>query len=56
MAISIDTLPPDLITDYVAGKSGFFVGAGLSRGSGLPDWKGLLLDFIASVLDAAFGN
>jgi hypothetical protein len=46
MAINLDRLPPELIEDYVAGKCGFFVGAGLSRGAGLPDWRGLLLALI----------
>lgn len=46
MAISIDDIPKDLIDDYLDKKCGFFVGAGLSRGAGLPDWKGLLLKMI----------
>jgi SIR2-like domain len=46
MAFGAENIPPELISDYLGGKCGFFVGAGLSRGSGLPDWKGLLVDFI----------
>jgi len=46
MAISIDDIPDDLIKDYLDGKCGFFVGAGLSRGAGFPDWKDLLLKMI----------
>jgi hypothetical protein len=48
MAIKLSDLPPDLIQSYVEGKCGFFVGAGLSRGSGLPDWGGLLVKLIQS--------
>jgi hypothetical protein len=46
MALDVGSLPPELIPDYLAGKCGFFVGAGLSRGAGLPDWKGFLLDLV----------
>src|SRR2546430_2678862 len=46
MTIALDKLPPEMISSYVEGKCGFFVGAGLSRGAGLPDWNGLLLKLI----------
>lgn len=42
MAISVDNIPTELINNYIERKCGFFVGAGLSRAAGYPDWKGLL--------------
>jgi hypothetical protein len=58
MAISLNDLPPDLIKSYLEGKCGFFIGAGLSKGAGLPDWSGLLEKLIiraehSKLIDAA---
>jgi formylglycine-generating enzyme required for sulfatase activity len=35
-------IPQDLVKDIAGGKCVLFVGAGLSRGAGLPDWPGLM--------------
>ena len=42
MTITEKDIPTELFDSYIGGKCGFFVGAGLSRGVGYPDWKGLL--------------
>ncbi len=42
MPLEIKDIPNELIESYLSSKCGFFVGAGLSRGAGFPDWKGLL--------------
>jgi len=39
-------LPEDLVAQVATGNCVAFVGAGLSRSSGLPDWKALLRDMI----------
>ncbi len=46
MAITIQDVPTELVDSYLQKKCGFFVGAGLSRGAGYPDWPGLLLGLI----------
>ena len=46
MALTIDDLPTELIDSYNEKKCGFFVGAGLSRAAGYPQWKDLLLGLI----------
>lgn len=46
MPLTIDQIPTELIDSYLDRKCGFFVGAGLSRSAGYPDWKGLLLGLI----------
>lgn len=46
MAIARDEIPQKLLQNYGQGKCGFFVGAGLSRGAGFPDWEGLLVGMI----------
>lgn len=46
MALTVDQVPTELIDNYLDRKCGFFVGAGLSRAAGYPDWKGLLLGLI----------
>jgi len=61
MPITLDDVPPDLIKDYMEGKCGFFVGAGLSKGAGLPDWRGLLEKLVvkaehAKLIDADKAN
>jgi 8-oxo-dGTP pyrophosphatase MutT (NUDIX family) len=42
MPISADTLVENFTRRLSAGQAALFVGAGLSKGSGLVDWKGLL--------------
>jgi hypothetical protein len=42
MSISIDILVESFVRRLSAGQAALFVGAGLSKGSGLVDWKGLL--------------
>lgn len=42
MYISTDTLVEDFARRLNARQAAPFIGAGLSRGSGLADWKGLL--------------
>lgn len=49
MTLSKEDIPDELIQSYLDEKCGIFVGAGLSRGAGLPDWTGLL----ASLIDKA---
>ncbi|MFB9840854.1 SIR2 family NAD-dependent protein deacylase [Mucilaginibacter ginsenosidivorans] len=42
------TLPPKLVESYKNGSFGIYIGAGMSRAAGLPDWKtflGELIDF-----------
>ena len=57
MTISIDDIPKDLIKDYLEGKCGIFVGAGLSQSAGFPNWKGLLLKMIEkAVADRALDD
>lgn len=46
------TIPPKLIEAYNKGSFGVYVGAGLSRASGLPNWEFLLIELI----DVALGN
>lgn len=46
MALTIKDIPTELIENYLGKKCGIFVGAGLSRAAGYPDWKGLLLGLI----------
>jgi hypothetical protein len=46
MALKIDSIPTELIDNYLNHKCGFFVGAGLSRNAGYPDWQGLLTGLI----------
>ncbi len=46
MALNLEDIPAKLIESYLDEKCGFFVGAGLSRAAGYPDWKGLLLGLI----------
>ena len=46
MALEKNQIPTELFGAYKEGKCGVFVGAGLSRGAGLPDWAGLLRSFI----------
>jgi hypothetical protein len=58
MALTINDVPPELVEGYIEGKFGFFVGAGLSLGAGLPDWNGLLIKLItraenSHLIDAA---
>lgn len=46
MPFDKNKIPGDLLESYLEGKCGFFIGAGLSRGAGFPDWPGLLLKMI----------
>ena len=46
MALTEAVIPKDLIKKYLDRTCGFFVGAGLSRGAGYPDWHGLLQGMI----------
>ena len=46
MALEKEHIPTELFDAYKEGKCGVFVGAGLSRGAGLPDWGGLLHSLI----------
>ena len=46
MALTEDNLPTELIESYLERKCGFFIGAGLSVGSGYPQWDGLLKGLI----------
>ena len=46
MALEKEHIPTELFEAYKQGKCGVFVGAGLSRGAGLPDWAGLLRSLI----------
>lgn len=50
MTISEKHLPTELFQSYLEGKCGFFVGAGLSRGAGYPQWDGLLYGLIEKAL------
>lgn len=52
MPFDAKAIPPALIASYLEGKCGFFIGAGVSRGAGLPDWKGLLLRMVDHAVDA----
>lgn len=52
MPFDTKAIPPALIASYLEGKCGFFIGAGVSRGAGLPDWKGLLLQMVDHAVDA----
>lgn len=56
MALDTKTIPSALVESYLEGKCGFFVGAGVSRGAGLPDWKGLLLKMIDHAVGARLGD
>lgn len=47
MPLTLEQIPTELIEKYLDKKCGFFVGAGLSRGLGFPDWRGLLQGLIA---------
>lgn len=38
------TLPPKLIDSYKSGSFGIYIGSGLSRPSGLPDWKSFIIE------------
>lgn len=49
MPLDIKDIPPKLIESYLGGKSGFFVGAGLSIGAGFPNWR----DFLHGLIDRA---
>lgn len=42
MAFEKEDMPTTLRVAYIGEKCGIFVGAGLSRAAGLPDWSGLL--------------
>lgn len=46
MPLEIDHIPTELFEAYKERKCGVFVGAGLSKGAGLPDWAGLLNSLI----------
>lgn len=46
MALKKENIPPELTKAYSDGKCGLFVGAGLSRMAGLPDWAGFLRGLI----------
>lgn len=46
------TLPPKLIEAYKNNSLGIFVGAGISRASGLPDWA----TFLGDLISLAFAN
>lgn len=47
MPLTVENIPTELLEKYLDRKCGFFVGAGLSRSAGYPDWCGLLLGMIA---------
>ena len=51
MSIVERDIPPELIGKYLDHKCGFFVGAGLSKAAGFPDWKGLLNGLIKKAED-----
>ncbi len=40
--MSLPKIPPELITAIARGNAVLFVGAGLSKGAGLPDWNDLI--------------
>lgn len=42
MPLTIEDIPANLLESYTSGKSGIFVGAGLSIGAGFPNWGDLL--------------
>ena len=42
MPLEKDSIPTALLDAYTAGKCGIFIGAGLSKGAGLPNWFELL--------------
>lgn len=44
-----DTIPKELIKAFKEGRASFFVGAGLSKGVGLPDWPELLEELLIRV-------
>lgn len=46
MTLTVDDIPSELIKKYSDRKCGFFVGAGLSKAAGFPDWHGLLTGLI----------
>lgn len=43
------TIPSELITSFKEKRASFFIGAGLSKGVGLPDWYELLYELIQRV-------
>lgn len=45
-AFNINTIPSELFDHFKNKKASFFIGAGLSRGVGLPDWPTLLCELI----------
>lgn len=46
MALEEKNIPTEIFDAYREGKIGVFVGAGLSKGAGMPDWSGLLHNLI----------
>lgn len=49
MAFDITKIPSELIDNFKQNRGGFFVGAGLSMGANLPDWKGLMIKMIEKI-------
>lgn len=49
-------LPPKLIDSYKNGSFGIYIGSGISRASGLPDWKSFLNELISYAKDNNFIN
>jgi hypothetical protein len=49
MSNSLPRIPSELLSAFETRKCGLFVGAGVSRAAGLPDWKGLLTELVERV-------
>jgi hypothetical protein len=54
MPLDSISLPPLLKSQLSAGRVVPFLGAGISRNAGLPDWPGLLRDLVAWSANAGF--
>src|SRR6476661_1927389 len=44
-------VPRELIDAFTRGNGSIFIGAGISKGAGLPDWAGLLKPLIDEIQD-----
>jgi len=56
MAFDKDKIPNELIEVLKNGRCGLFVGAGLSRGAGFPDWRELLEELMDRAKKLTFIN
>ena len=54
MAFNPDLIPKDLLNELRSKRCSLFIGAGLSIGSGLPDWKNLILELIEEIKQLPF--